>query len=63
MPKIVKNNVTEITDLLRNLPMSEIFGGKTLEEDYLNITIFDNKIAYLYQISVTILYLTLHIYI
>ena len=32
----MKNNVPEITDLLRFLPMLEVLGGKALEVDYLN---------------------------
>ena len=31
-----KNNIPEITDLLRYWPMSESFGGKAFEVDYIN---------------------------
>ena len=42
--KIVKNNVLEMTDLLRYWPMLEIFGGKALGVDYLKA----NKVKCMY---------------
>ena len=38
-----KNNVPEITDLLRYWPMLEIFGGKALEVDYFKMNVYYQK--------------------